>query len=269
MYQNECFYEHNRDCGVLKASAEEEKHLQQAMDPYLPIATESHVQQKVRATVSVAEVEPDSVSVEVLLPAVEMPLPQIFGPETFELEFLRHRTQHRVQHWSHYPPEDLVACTTTSPQPSSPAVVYEIVKRITPPEIRKWFRRPYDVEFLAHLLDLYFSWIHPSYQFFSQEQFLLDFQSGKADHCGKILVNAIAAFACRYSDRAAALADPDDPGTAGDQFFAEAARLLCSIEQPSTTLAQALCVMSSRELSCGRISTSLIYAERLQNTTIL
>lgn len=224
--------------------------------------------QKVPASVSVSEVEPDSVSAEILLPAVEMPLPQVFGPETFELEFLRHRTQHRAQHWPHCPPEDLVACTT-SPQPSSPAVVYEIVKRITPPEVRKWFRRPYDAEFLAHLLALYFSWIHPSYQFFSREQFLLDFQSGKANHCGKILVNAIAAFACRYSDRVAALANPDDPGSAGDQFFAEATRLLYSIDQPSTTLAQALCVMSSRELSYGRISTSLIYAERSQNMTIV
>ena len=239
------------------------------MDPYFAIATESHMLQKVRASVSVAEVEPDSVSAEVLLPVVEMPLPQIFGPETFELEFLRHRTQHRVQHWSQAPAEGFIACKTTISNPSSPTVVHEIMKRLTPPEIRKWFRRPYEPGFLAHLLDLYFYWIHPSYEIFSREQFLSDFHSGKADHCRKILVNAIAAFACRYSDRAAALADPGDPGTAGDQFFAEATRLLQSVGQASTTLAQALCVMSSRELSYGRISTSFIFAEKSQNMTIL
>lgn len=239
------------------------------MNPCFAIASESSTLQKVHGTISVAEVEPDSFDAEIILPAIEMPLPQIFGPETFELEFLQHRTQHRMHHWSQAPAEGFIACKTTISNPSSPTVVHEIMKRLTPPEIRKWFRRPYEPGFLAHLLDLYFNWIHPSYEFFSREQFLSDFQSGKADHCRKILVNAIAAFACRYSDRAAALADPGDPGTAGDQFFAEATRLLQPIGQPSTTLAQALCVMSSRELSYGRISTSLIYAEKSQNMTIL
>lgn len=217
------------------------------------------------ASIDANDLETDDISPKTTSFGMELPLPQIFGPETFELDFLQHRTQYRMQHWSHIPPETTTPCNTVDLSPSSPALICEIMKRITPPEIRRWFRKPYDPSFLAHLLDLYFSWIHPAYEFFPREQFLLDFQSGKADNSGRILVNAIAAYACRYSDRLAALADPRDPSTAGDQFFAEAERLLYSIAEPSAMLAQALSVMSSRELSCGRISTSLLYAERYQS----
>lgn len=63
----------------------------------------------------------------------------------------------------------------------------------------------------------------------------------------------------------AALADPNDPSTAGDQFFAEAERLLQYGSEPPLMLARALSIMSFRELACGRTSTSHYYAERCQS----
>ena len=188
-------------------------------------------------------------------------LPQVLGQETYELEFFAHRRY-------------FTPCATNLKAISKPfepsrgrpnATVCDFVGRITPPDIRRWFRRPYDPEFLVHLLDLYFCWIHPSYQIFSRDHFLRDFQSGQTDYCSRILANAIAAFACRYSDRMAALADPSDPSTAGDQFFAEADRLLQHGSESPLMLALALSIMSSRELACGRTSTSHYYARRCQS----
>ena len=203
----------------------------------------------------------DAISEPVSLSSSDVFLPHVLGPETFELEFFAHRR--------HTAPEILNHKTTTKhpipPNKSPTTQASEILGRITTPDIRRWFRRPYEPEFLVHLLDLYFYWIHPSYQIFSCEGFLRDFRSGSSDHCSRLLANAVAAFACHYSDRMTALADPRDPSTAGDHFFAEAERLLhCGGESP-LMLSRALSVMSSRELACGRTFTSHLYAERCQD----
>jgi hypothetical protein len=205
--------------------------------------------------------ESDDLSEPASLSGSDVFLPDVLRQETFELEFFTHRRY-------------LASCATSPksiPKSLNPlkgpstTTVCGIVGRITPPDIRRWFRRPYDPEFIVHLLDLYFYWIHPTYQIFSRDQFLLDFQSGKINHCSRILANAVAAFACSYSDRMAALADPNDPSTAGDQFFTEAERLLHRGSEPPLMLARALSIMSSRELACGRIFTSHSYAERCQS----
>jgi hypothetical protein len=193
-------------------------------------------------------------------PVGEVFLPYVLGPETFELELYVHRRQPAPNFQSskaktRLPDSSKVPSTTTA---------CEILGYITPPAIRRWFRRPYDSVFLVHLLELYFYWIHPSNQIFSRDRFLNDFQSGKTDHCSRILANAIAAFACHYSDRVAALADPKDTSTAGDQFFAEAERLLnCGGESP-WMISRALSVMNAREHACGRAFTSYLCAEGYQ-----
>lgn len=203
----------------------------------------------------------DELSEPASLSASDVFLPQVLAEETFELEFFTHRRylaprapSPKATHKPFNPSKGPLAAT-----------VCEIVGRITPPHIRRWFRRPYDPDFIVHLLDVYFSWIHPSYEIFSRDQFLHDFQNGRTDHCSRILTNAIAAFACSYSDRIAALAEPNDPSTAGDQFFAEAERLLHHGSESPLMLAWALSIMSSRELACGRIFTSHSYAKICQS----
>lgn len=190
----------------------------------------------------------------------EVFLPYVLGPETFELELYLHRRQL-------VPNFESPKATIRSPDPSkvpSMTTAGDILGFITPPAVRRWFRRPYDSAFLVHLLDLYFYWIHPSNPIFSRDGFLRNFQSGKTDHCSRILANAIAASACHYSDRVAALADPNDPSTAGNQFFAEAERLLnCGAESP-WMISRALSVMIAREHACGRTFTSHLCAEGYQ-----
>lgn len=205
----------------------------------------------------------DELSEPASLSSSDLFLPQVLGQETFELEFFTHRRYNEPR--AHSPKAISEPFGKFNPSKGfSTTTVYGIVGCITPPDVRRWFRKPYDPKFLVHLLELYFSWIHPSYQIFSRDLFLRDFRSGRTDHCSRILANAIAAFACSYSDRMAALADPNDPSTAGDQFFAEAERLLHHDSDSPLMLARALSIMSSRELACGRISTSHSYARRCQ-----
>lgn len=187
-------------------------------------------------------------------------LPHSFGPQTLESEF--------VQHMTHPSPvraqsDGASSDSTFSPphlrpthedHPTGGGILYQN------PSL--WFRSPQDPEFIEHLFELYFTWVHPFYQPFSQDRFLGDFKRGETGHCSALLVNAIAAFACHYSDRTAARADPEDPQSAGDQFFAEAKRLLDMDEKPSLTMVQALGIMSWRETSHGRDSNGYQYTGR-------
>jgi Fungal specific transcription factor domain len=121
-----------------------------------------------------------------------------------------------------------------------------------------WTRVTSDGALVEHLMALYFCWEYPTFASLSKEHFLEDFRTGNQRHCSSLLVNALLAVGCRFSSQASTRADPNDPNTSGDHFFAEALRLLD--EQPDRhvlTTIQALGLMSIREASCGRSSESL------------
>ena len=125
-----------------------------------------------------------------------------------------------------------------------------------------WFAIPQDADLVEHLLNLYFCWVHPFYQLFSRDHFIHNMGRGGTGFCSAMLVNALLANACHYSDRPSARGDPRNPSTAGDQFFAEAKRLLDKTERPSLTTVQALGLMSIREASQGRDSNAYQYVGR-------
>ncbi|KAF2997298.1 hypothetical protein E8E13_001035 [Curvularia kusanoi] len=119
-----------------------------------------------------------------------------------------------------------------------------------------------DLAFVNRLLTLYFTWSHPFYIIFSRESFYKDFHEGRSKYCSPLLVNAICAYACHFSDEPAARTNPINSRTAGDHFFAEAKRLLHEDESPSLTTVQALCIMAMREPSTGRDSSGFAYIGR-------
>ncbi|OCK74747.1 hypothetical protein K432DRAFT_338562, partial [Lepidopterella palustris CBS 459.81] len=141
------------------------------------------------------------------------------------------------------------------------SIQQQITSPITPGQ-ENWTTVTKDLQFLYHLFDLYFRWSHPFYVLFSRECFYKDFKSGRQKYCSPLLVNAICAFACHFSDDPAGRTDPKNPRTAGDHFFAEARRLLYEDETPCLTTVQALAVMGLREPSAGRDSSGFMYAGR-------
>lgn len=125
----------------------------------------------------------------------------------------------------------------------------------------QWTEITSDGAFVEHLLTLYFCWEYPTFASLSKEHFLSDFREGKGQYCSSLLVNALLALGCKFSNQLASRAVPNDPDTSGDHFFAEAERLL-SLEdgKPTLTIVQALGLMSIREASCGRDSESWFYS---------
>jgi hypothetical protein len=113
-----------------------------------------------------------------------------------------------------------------------------------------------DRELVRHLFDLYFTFSHPFYVFFSEEVFLHGFNNKQLKYCSPLLVNAVLALACNFSDRPEARADPNDPATVGDHFFAEAKRLFTDDDQSCLTTVQALGVMSLRQAMNDHESSS-------------
>ena len=109
-----------------------------------------------------------------------------------------------------------------------------------------WTNVTKDQSLIKQLVDLYFSWSHSFWVVFPKHLFLHDMKYGRTQHCSSILVNAVLAFGCLYSDRPEARTNPADPRTAGDHFFAEAKRLL-ELEGPCVTTVQALAIMAMRE----------------------
>lgn len=183
-------------------------------------------------------------------------LPHSFAPQTLEADFAQQLGQTHTPTDSTFGDESQLLSREQSLQnalsgPNLPA---------DGPAV--WFRVPQDAEFVEHLLNLYFCWVHTLYPLFSRDHFLHDMGRGRYDFCSPQLVNAIMAFACAYSDRPQARTDPNSPSTAGDHFFAEAKRLLDSTDKPSLTTIQTLGVMSIRETSQGRDSNGYQYAGR-------
>jgi len=133
-----------------------------------------------------------------------------------------------------------------------------------------WTTVTRDTEVILHLLNMYLSWHYPYFTTLSKSLFLRDFLLGKPPgrpkrimYCSSLLVNAMLALGCHFTNSPAGCADPHDPTTKGDAFFAEAKRLIMEndeYEKPRLTTVQALALMSVREAGCGREAKGWVYS---------
>jgi hypothetical protein len=144
----------------------------------------------------------------------------------------------------------------------------DMIPQRTMEQIGTWTNVTNNGELIRHLFGLYFAWSHPFYLLFSQEIFFLGLNDKKLKYCTPLLVNAILALACNWSDRLDVRADPNDLGTVGDLFFAEAKRLLAVEERSCLTTVQALGLMSLREAMMNHDSSGWRYAGQMMSMAI-
>ncbi|KYK59620.1 pathway-specific nitrogen regulator [Drechmeria coniospora] len=136
--------------------------------------------------------------------------------------------------------------------------------------VTSWTRVTTDVGLISHLLGMYFTYHYAYFTTLSKKLFWRDFRRGAAGlvrgetaHCSPLLVNAMLALGCHFTDVSAACATPGDSRTKGDHFFAEAKRLILAddeFEKPCLATVQALALMSVREAGCARESKGWVYS---------
>ncbi|KAI2615673.1 fungal-specific transcription factor domain-containing protein [Hypoxylon sp. NC1633] len=136
--------------------------------------------------------------------------------------------------------------------------------------ITSWSDVTKDREVIKHLLNMYFNWHYPYFTTLSRTLFYRDFLKGKSNispyktaYCSPLLVNAMLALGCHFTDMDCAYATAGDSWTKGDHFFAEAKRLIVDndeYEKPRLTTVQALALMSVREAGCGREAKGWVYS---------
>jgi len=103
---------------------------------------------------------------------------------------------------------------------------------------------------------------------FPEEVFFHGLRGKKLKYCTPLLVNAVLAAACHFSDRPEARSDPNDPSTVGNHFFAEAKRLLHEDDRSCLTTVQALGVMSIRLAMNNQDSSGWQYAGQMMSMAV-
>ncbi|RYC64831.1 hypothetical protein CHU98_g1375 [Xylaria longipes] len=136
--------------------------------------------------------------------------------------------------------------------------------------ITSWSDVTKDPDVVTHLLNMYFNWHYPYFTTLSRSLFYRDFFRGKRHvtshktaYCSSLLVNAMLALGCHFTNVASAYAIVGDSWTKGDHFFGEAKRLIIDndeYEKPRLTTVQALALMSVREAGCGREAKGWVYS---------
>ena len=257
MYRTECYYDAESDHrrkGALKRDIQSLQEQNDALDVIVASLRSLPEEEAISVFHSLrGDTSPDTLA-NTLRNNVRLPLN--FAPQTLEADIAR-----QISPSSLIPKIEIK--TLDIPSHGSSDATTSDSSNATPVETSAvWFKAPQDSEFVEHLLNLYFCWIHPYYQFFSHGHFIHDMSRGRTAYCSAMLINALLSIACQYSDRRTARTDGNTLSTAGNHFFAEAKRLLDETEIPSLTTVQALGIMSVREASQGRDSNGYQYAGR-------
>lgn len=136
--------------------------------------------------------------------------------------------------------------------------------------VTSWTRVTTDVGLVTHLINMYFSYHYAYFTTLSKKLFWRDFlrgrtrlERGTTAHCSPLLVNAMLALGCHFTDVPGAYDVPGDSRTKGDHFFAEAKRLILANDEfarPRLVTVQALALMSVREAGCAREAKGWVYS---------
>lgn len=136
--------------------------------------------------------------------------------------------------------------------------------------ITTWTRVTDDPHLITHLINKYFTYHYPYFTTLSKKMFERDFLRGRAGlatdatvYCSSLLVNAMLALGCHFTDIPEAYGTPGDNRTKGDHFFAEAKRIIIEngeYEKPRLVTVQALAIMSVREAGCAREAKGWVYS---------
>jgi hypothetical protein len=114
-------------------------------------------------------------------------------------------------------------------------------------------------EISDHLLELFFTHVHPLLPFIYKPRFFDQLKD--KNHLPHLLLNAIYSFAALFSDRIDIRSIPEDPTTAGDIYFDRAKALLDNdYDKARVSTIQALLALSLREYGVGRVTRAWLWS---------
>ncbi|KAI9851076.1 MAG: hypothetical protein M1838_004508 [Thelocarpon superellum] len=123
-----------------------------------------------------------------------------------------------------------------------------------------WTRTTTDGDLVSHLLELYFTWVHPIHMVLSEPHFRTSFESHDGVYCSPALVNVICAMACHLLDPTSAAATEDDATDVeaivddglGDRFMDEGRSLIKPEDHNKLTTIQAFAIMFLCDAAGGK-----------------
>ncbi|KAI9824068.1 MAG: hypothetical protein M1832_002136 [Thelocarpon impressellum] len=118
-----------------------------------------------------------------------------------------------------------------------------------------WTRVTGDADLVSHLLELYFTWVHPVHMVLSEPHFRTSYNGHDGAYCSPALVNVICAMACHLlesppeeeSDWDAMLAEG-----VGDKFMDEGRSLIKPEDHNRLTTIQAFAIMFLADAGAGK-----------------
>lgn len=118
----------------------------------------------------------------------------------------------------------------------------------------RWTKVSTSQKLVGHLLDLYFTWVHPVHMLFSEMDFRKDFMDNEENYCSVPLVNAICAMACSLleGEHSHEQQVSVEAGTLRDGFMDEARRTLTPDSYRRMTSVQTFAIMYLVEISSGK-----------------
>lgn len=125
----------------------------------------------------------------------------------------------------------------------------------------RWTKVSTSQNLISHLLDLYFTWVHPVHMLFSEKDFKKDFMANEENYCSVPLVNAICAMGCNLleGEHAYEQRSSVDAGTLRDGFMSEARKTLSPGSYHRMTSIQTFAVMYLVEVSSGKARNAVGY----------
>lgn len=119
----------------------------------------------------------------------------------------------------------------------------------------RWTNATADHDLVNHLLELYFTWVHPVHMVLSEPHFKTSFVNRETTYCSCALVNAMCAMACHFLDtstKEGLEAAGDYPGTLGEKFMAEGRAVIRPEDHNRLTTVQAFAIMFLVDTGTGK-----------------
>ena len=119
---------------------------------------------------------------------------------------------------------------------------------------RYWTNVTSEAPLIEHLVNLYFTWIHPVHMLLDQGHFMSSFKACSDTYCSSALVNVICAMACSLVHDESC--EDDELTNAGivnikEKFLNETRALMRNTDHDKMTAIQTYAIMFLVDLGCG------------------